>query len=164
MKKRPVILIFIIMLLSIILLIFNNCSEKKKIQEENIYDLEKSNLDLNKIIGKYIFIPTIKEQSGKIFDDYKDFQLEKGDTLVLEIKKDSTFYFNHFYYDSIKKIDNYSGKLNIDIYISIPFPEEAKFAGQGFIISKKNKIYYYSHLKREHYQNYEYKLFYEKVK
>ena len=106
------------------------------------------------------------------YPNYKTFNLKKGDTIKLEIKSDSSFLFNHLYYNKefgniqISSIDNYIGKIttNLDYKdkIFIPFPDDS-FDVQGFLISEKDTIFF-NRLSMEHYNNYEYRIFYKKMK
>ena len=102
----------------------------------------------------------------------KLFGLKKGDTIFLDIKKDSSFVFNHFYYNKqygkiqLSSIENYIGKVEKSNNstdkdrIQIPFPNDV-FDVQGFLLSKKDTIFYYR-LSMENYSNYEYRLLLKK--
>ena len=92
---------------------FISCFKNKKSEDDNIYDSDTKYLSLSKAEGKYFFVP----KKYDYIDEYKIFDLKKGDTIFLEIKKDSTFAFNHFYYNKqyekiqMSSIENYSGKV-----------------------------------------------------
>lgn len=137
-------------------------------KKEFLGDLPPVKVEFKDVVGKYTYVPKIYQDKeiNYYFDDYQVFQLKKGDTLKLEIKSDSTFYFNHFYYDNVKKIDNYKGKLKKEYgfyTFSIPYPFDNNFSNQGFIKSKDG-LYFYTRLKMKGFENYEYQLFYKKIK
>ncbi|MDR6371300.1 hypothetical protein J2795_002913 [Chryseobacterium bernardetii] len=141
-----------------------DCSnDKKNSEKENIYDLKPNRFSLSQSSGKYFFIPSINDND---YPNFKTFGLKKGDSIILEIKADSTFIFNHFYHDKLIRVDNYHGKIvkNLDELdkVFIPFPENSTNL-QGFVQSKKD-IYFYNHLNIENYSNYEYRLFLKKMK
>lgn len=121
-----------------------NCfGNKEKEEEENPLDLPDYNPTLNEAIGKYYFIP-IKDDFR---DDYKYFNLNKGDTLFLEISKDSTYLFNKFYFNQGEHTDNLNGKLTINKDQIALFPNldvnNATIYLLGFKKSKKTGLYYY---------------------
>lgn len=146
-----------------------NCLNKKKGEDDTIYDSDTKYLSLSAAVGTYYFIPSAKDNE---YPNYKTFNLKKGDTIKLEIKSDSSFLFNHLYYNKefgniqISSIDNYIGKIttNLDYKdkIFIPFPDDS-FDVQGFLISEKDTIFF-NRLSMEHYNNYEYRIFYKKMK
>lgn len=113
--------------------------------KENILNIQDYNPNLKEAVGKYYFVP-IKDEFLKR-DDYKYLKLKKGDTLFLEIKKDSTYTFNKFYYNQGNHINNLTGKLirkesaisfspNLDI-------NDATIYLIGFKKSKKTGLYFY---------------------
>jgi hypothetical protein len=125
-------------------ILMSSCFSDKN-EEENIIDLPNYNPKLEEIVGKYYFIP-IKDKFYNR-DDYKYFNLKKGDTLFLEIKKDSTYSFNKFYFNQGEHIDNLSRKLvvekkglglspNLDV-------KNATIYLLGFKKSQKTGLYYY---------------------
>lgn len=146
-----------------------NCFNEKK-EDDSIYDSDTKYLDLSKAEGKYYFIPN----NNEYVDEYKLFNLKRGDTIFLEIKSDSSFIFNHFYYNKrygsieLNKIDNYKGNVkksnnsNNENKIQIPFPNDT-FDVQGFLLSKKDTIFYYR-LSTEKYSNYAYRIIFKKMK
>ncbi|MFC6269586.1 hypothetical protein [Frigoriflavimonas asaccharolytica] len=147
----------------VILFGFNCCNDKKIKEDINIYDTESKFLTLNNAKGKYYFVPSLSDNQNP---NYKTFSLKKGDTLYFEIKSDSTFIYNYFYHDRMRRIDNYKGKIIKNLVdknkIFIPFPN-GSFDVQGFLTTNKDTIFY-TRLSMEHYENYEYQLFYKKVK
>lgn len=143
----------------LLILCFESCHEKQYLGE-----LPPVKVDFKDAVGNYQYIPLISEAEN--INDYKTFGLKKGDTLKLEIKSDSTFSFNHFYYDKMRKIENYQGKIEKDYNLTdfkIPFPKDASFDLQGFVKAKEG-LYFYTRLKMKGFDNYEYQLFYKKVK
>ena len=147
-----------------------NCFNDKKNEDDNIYESETKYLNLSNAEGKYFFVP----KKYDYIDEYKLFGLKKGDTVFLDIKKDSSFVFNYFYYNKqygkiqLSRIKNYAGKVKKSYNptdedkIQIPFPNDV-FDVQGFLLSKKDTIFYYR-LSMENYSNYEYKLLFRKLK
>lgn len=116
-----------------------------KNDEENIINLPDYNPKLEEIVGKYYFVPLKDEFYNR--DDYKYLNLKKGDTLFLDIKKDSTYSFNKFYFNQAQHVDNLNGKLISDkkgvtlspnLYI-----KNATIYLLGFKKSQKTGIYYY---------------------
>lgn len=139
-----------------------DCSDTKKIEEDNIFDSDTKYLSLSEAKGKYYFVPSSNDTD---YPNYKTFSLKKGDTIKLEIKSDSSFIFNHFYFDKMTKIDNYKGKISKNIdkkdKIHIVFPKKALFDLQGFLLSKKDTLFFYR-LNMKKYSNYEFRLFFKK--
>lgn len=128
----------------IVITLLMSCFGDKK-EEENIISLPDYSPGLEEAVGKYYFVPIKDEFSNR--DDYKYFNLKKGDTLFLEIKKDSTYSFNKFYFNQGKHVDNLTGKLvadktginlspNLDVKNAIIYL-------LGFKKSQKTGIYYY---------------------
>ena len=148
----------------IALVILIGCIHDEKNQKENIYDLPTASVSLNKAVGKYYYIPS---DSDKDYPNYKTYKLKKGDSIILKINTDSTFIFNHFYYDKMVKLDNYRGKVSTDLRdlsnILIRAPKDAIFDGQGFKMSK-NDLYFYFHVNMENFDSYDYCIFYKKLK
>lgn len=117
------------------------CSEEKK---EYIINLPDYHPTFHESIGKYYFIP-IKDEFR---DDYGYLKLKKGDTVFLEIKKDSTYTFNKFFYNQAKLKNSVKGKVIIDKNgKSIISPQlnlkDARIYLWGFKKSKKNKLYFF---------------------
>lgn len=130
-------------------------------QKEFLPDLPNQKIDFHESIGRYVHI---FDESDR--DQLAYFGRNIGDTIVFQIKSDSTFVFNHFYYDKMKKIENYQGKIEKDYNLTdfkIPFPKDASFDIQGFVKAKEG-LYFYTRLRMEGFENYEYQLFYKKVK
>jgi hypothetical protein len=185
------------MLLGFALVTLGSCfggkgSDNENGDEEDRYNATDAKVEFKKVVGKYMYIPKRIEEHGYIFDDFKTFHLSRGDTLVLEIKPDSTFVFNHLCYNfdktnlydtnpEIRKLDNYHGKVYFENIhpkkdslsphqmlpagindFFLPLPDYAMNL-QGFIETKSN-LYFYTRLSFEHYSNYEYKLIYKKIK
>jgi hypothetical protein len=121
-----------------------SCFGDKK-EEENIISLPDYKPKLEEAIGKYYFIPIKDEFYNR--DDYKYFNLKKGDTLFLEIKKDSTYSFNKFYFNQGESVTNLTGKLIIDkTGVSLSPSSDVKNATiylLGFKKSKKLGLHYY---------------------
>lgn len=111
---------------------------------EYVLDLPNYNPTLKEVVGEYYFIP-IKDEFR---DDYKYFNLKKGDTLFLEIKKDSTYFFNSFYYNQGKRIDNLTGKFIVNKKKISIIPDitinERKLYITGFKNSKKTGLYFFN--------------------
>lgn len=120
-----------------------NCFSSK--EEENLLDLPNYAPRLEEVIGKYYFVPIKNEFYNR--DDYKYFNLKKGDTLFLEIKKDSTFTFNKFYFNQGEHIDNLNGRLIFSKGIISLTPnlyvKNATIYLLGFKKSQKTGMYYY---------------------
>lgn len=154
MGRKYNVLIVVSFLTSIISL--QNCEEK-----QFIGDLPTVKVEFKDAVGKYVFVPIIDVD----INDFKTFGLKNGDTLKFEIKSDSTFTFNHFYYDRLERIDDYRGKL-VKSYgtnkFEIPFPKQAEFSNQGFL-KAKDGLYFFTRLRMDGFENYEYHLFYKKV-
>ena len=146
------------------LVILIGCIHDKKNQKENIYDLPTVSISLDKAVGKYYHIPSGNDND---YPNYKTYKLEKGDSIILKINTDSTFIFNHFYYDKMVKLDNYRGKVSKDLRdlsnILIRAPKDAIFDGQGFKMSK-NDLYFYFQVNMENFDSYDYCIFYKKLK
>ena len=138
-----------------------SCFNSSKNNETYIYETETKYLKLADAVGTYYFKPSINEND---YPNYKTFNLKKGDTLKLVIKTDSSFYFNHFYFDKMSKIDDYKGKITKSYdakdKIQIPFPK-GSFGLQGFLLLKKDTLFYHR-LSMEHFDDYEYRLMYKK--
>lgn len=122
----------------------SSCFSDKN-EEENIIDLPNYNPKLEEIVGKYYFVPIKDEFYNR--DDYKYFNLKKGDTLFLEIKKDSTYSFNKFYFNQGEHIDNLSGKLvvekkGLDLSPNLDV-KNATIYLLGFKKSQKTGLHYY---------------------
>ncbi|MDR2204852.1 MAG: hypothetical protein LBE36_01655 [Flavobacteriaceae bacterium] len=124
-----------------------NCLGKN--DEEYILDLPNYTPTFDEAIGKYYFVP-IQEDNYR--DDYKYFKLKKGDTLFLEIKKDSTFFFNIFYFNQGERVDSLTRKLKVgedNTIVSIGPPsssyveKNATIYLSGFKKSHKTGLYYY---------------------
>lgn len=137
----------------VVITVLVSCFGDKK-EDENIIDLPDYNPKLEEAVGKYYFIPIKDEFYNR--DDYKYLGLKKGDTLFLEIKKDSTFTFNKFYYDreninsfysKARLKNNLNGKLVIGKNsISLSPSLDVKTATiylLGFKKSQKTGLYYY---------------------
>src|SRR5690606_10187902 len=77
-------------------------------KKEYILDFPNYQPTLEQAVGKYYFVPIVKGYR----DDYKYLNLNQGDTLFLEINKDSTYLFNKFYYNQGKVIDSLLGKVH----------------------------------------------------
>jgi hypothetical protein len=123
-------------------------------EDENILDLPDYNPKFEEVVGKYYFIPIKDENYNR--DDYKYLNLKKGDTLFLEIKEDSTYSFNKFYYDrennnsfysKARQKKNLSGKLIVrknSISLSPNLNvKNATIYLLGFKKSEKTGLYYY---------------------
>lgn len=127
--------------ISILFSLFINCSEKD--DNEYILDLPDYKPTLNEAVGRYYFIP-IKDEFR---DDYKYFNLNVGDTLFLEIYKDSTYLFNKFYYNQGSSTDYLKGKvLPTDSKIILSPNLDVKNSTiylLGFKKSEKTGLYYY---------------------
>ncbi|MFD2908532.1 hypothetical protein ACFSX9_07260 [Flavobacterium ardleyense] len=134
----------------IVFTIFINCLEKDT--QESILDLQDYKPTLAEAVGRFYFVP-IKDEFR---DDYKYFGLKNGDTLFLEIKKDSNFTFNKFYYnranngvfyDKARLKNNLTGKLEIgnnSISISKNLNiTDSQIFFSGFKKSEKTGLYYY---------------------
>lgn len=89
---------------------FISCSEKDNDNNEYILDLPNYKPTLDEAVGKYYFVPI----EDDFRNDYKYLNLTKGDTLSLEINKDSTYLFNKFYFNQGEYINNIKGKLIVD--------------------------------------------------
>lgn len=135
-------------------------------QEEFLFDLPDYFPTLNETVGKYYFVP----KKDDYLDDYKYLKLKKGDTLFLEINKDSTFIFNRFYFNDAKFQKKILGKLEINDSKIIINPEksvpECKIFLSGFKKSKKtNDLYYYYGINQPNDNtDFEYYLIYKKIK
>lgn len=117
------------------------CSEEKK---EYLINLPDYSPTLHESIGKYYFLP-VKDEFR---DDYKYLKLKKGDTVFLEIKKDSTYTFNKFFYNQAYSENNIGGKVVIDkngkIVISPQLVlKNARIYLWGFKKTEKNRLYFY---------------------
>ncbi|WP_144283710.1 hypothetical protein [Chryseobacterium echinoideorum] len=95
---------------------------------------------------------------------------KKGDTLKLKIRSDSTFTFNYFYHDKAIKTKNFTNKFTVyptskDILIFKKYPDGSAYIGGTSGFKKGKKIYFYLRLRQpnDRYE-YEYPLYYEKVK
>ena len=140
-----------------------NCLGKE--ENESILDLQNYSPNLQEVVGKYYFKPIKNE----FRDDYKYFNLKEGDTLYLEIKKDSSYHFNKFYYNQGKRIDELTGKLKLqDSKLSIiPNIEsnERKLYIMGFKNSKETGLYFFNAINSPtDSSDYEYYLIYKKFK
>ena len=154
----------ILVILFINLLVPLSCTnDKKNIQEDNIYNSKTKYLNLSNAKGKYYFVPSMNEED---YPNYITFNIKKGDSIILEIRSDSSFVFNHFYYDRMFRVDNYSGKVkrNLDdrSKIFIPFPNESTNL-QGFLTSKNDTLFF-NRISMKNFENYEYRLLYKKKK
>lgn len=139
-----------------------------KNDEEHPDDLMDYRISLKEAVGEYIYIP-VKIDEYEI-DDYKYLNLKKGDTLKLKIRSDSTFTFNYFYHDNAIKTKNFIGKFTTypsykNILILRNYPDNTSYHGGTSGFKKGRKIYFYLRLKgpNDKYE-YEYPLFYEKIK
>ncbi|PIF44413.1 hypothetical protein CLU96_1381 [Chryseobacterium sp. 52] len=158
----------------IVITVLISCFNNK--EEENPLDLPNYNPTLNEAIGKYYFVPIKDEFSNR--DDYKYFNLKKGDTSFLEIKKDSTYLFNRFYYNRennssfyspARQKDNLHGKLVIEkksIGLSPNLDvKNATIYLLGFKKSQKSGLYYYYGINSPTDPSYfEYYIMYKKIK
>lgn len=117
------------------------CSGEKK---EYIINLPDYSPKFNESLGKYYFLP-VKDEFR---DDYKYLKLKEGDTLFLEIKKDSTYTFNKFFYNQAELKSNIDGKVivnnNGEIVISPQLSvKDARIYLWGFKKSEDNGLYFY---------------------
>ncbi|MFC6269587.1 hypothetical protein [Frigoriflavimonas asaccharolytica] len=114
-------------------------------EKEAIFALPDYGPTLNEAIGKYYFVPKKDEFYNR--DDYKYLNLKKGDTLFLEIKKDSTYFFNKFYFNQGELKNNLSGKIKVgkNSFGLSPNLEikNANIYMLGFKKSKETGLYYY---------------------
>jgi len=121
---------------------FTSCTASDK---EYVLDLPDYNPKFEEIIGKYYFVPIKDELSNR--DDYKYLGLKRGDSLFLEIKKDSSYHFNKFYYNQGKNFNELHGKIDVtknSISISPQtVVKDAKIYIKGFKKSLKTGMYYY---------------------
>lgn len=161
--------LLIVSFISIALVMLVGCFK----EEEHFSDYYPT---LEEAVGRYYFVPE-KEEVGR--DDYKYFNLKKGDTLFLEIKKDSTYVFNKFYYgrevnhnfygkSGLK--NNVTGKVIKNKENGGVFPrlnvKELFISFQGFKKSDKTGAvsYYYTINSPTDASEYEYYIFYKKMK
>ncbi|MEC5158882.1 hypothetical protein [Chryseobacterium sp. MP_3.2] len=125
-------------------------------------------IPLKEAVGRYIYIPYKNKEYG--IDDYKYLNLKKGDTLTLEIKADSTFIFNYFYHDKAIKSKNFKDKFTTypsykNILILKKYPDSSQYHGGTSGFKKGEKTYFYLRLKSPNDDSeYEYNLYYEKIK
>lgn len=129
-----------------------NCFGKD--DKEYLLDLPNYNPTLEEATGKYYFVPIKDEFSNR--DDYKYLNLKRGDTLFLEINKDSTYSFNKFYYDRENNGAFYSkarlktnltgklviGKSSIGLSPNLDIKDATIFL-LGFKKSQKTGLHYY---------------------
>lgn len=154
-------IIFVSIAIATLTSCFNKTNNKET--DDGIYDTETKYLNLDDAVGMYYFVPSIDD---KVYSNYKTFELSNGDSIKLEIRPDSTFIFNHFYFDKMNRIDNYRGKTIDNLLekakIFIPFPINTTNL-EDFLTSNRDTLFFYR-LNMEHYSNYEYRLFLKKVK
>ncbi|WP_334124268.1 hypothetical protein [Empedobacter brevis] len=122
---------------------FISCSEKYNDNNEYILDLPNYKPTLDEAVGKYYFVPI----EDDFRNDYKYLNLTKGDTLFLEINKDSTYLFSKFYFNQGEYINNLKGKLIVDNSNVLLSPnldvKNSKIYLLGFKKSEKTGLYYY---------------------
>lgn len=150
-------------LVLVVSLIFFGCRNNK--EQENPLDLADYKPSINEAVGTYYFVP-IKDEFR---DDYKYLNLNKGDTLFLEIKKDLTYNFNKFYFNQGESVNNLSGNLVLDRNNIIVDPSKkiknAIIYLSGFKKSQKNDLYYYYGINTPTDKTYfEYYIIYKKLK
>lgn len=131
-------------------------------------DLPEYQMSLNEAVGNYIYIPHKDDNYRR--DDYKYLDLRKGDTLKLEIRSDSSFTFNYFYHDKAIRTKDFTDKFTVssghkDILILKKYPDGSDYIGGTSGFKKGEKTYFYLRLKSPNDESeYEYNLYYEKVK
>lgn len=170
MDRNNKFLAFLLVCLS--LFTFTDCSEDKK----SIYDTEKKFFNLSEATGKYYYLPSVNDED---YPNYETFDLKKGDSILLNINSDSSFIFNHFYYnknrdintadkiDKINKLDNYKGKLEFSKYekikesVGVIFPKNSSYNLQGFLAFENDTVFYYR-LSMKGYSNYTYRFNFKK--
>lgn len=141
MDRNFDVLTFSFILVAVITL--NSCFSEKR--EENPLDLPDYFPNLKEAVGKYYFVPEKKDFSH---NDYEYLNLKQGDTLFLDIKDDSTYFFNKIYFNQADSYDNLNGKLSIENNRVTINPDTSKVKitfiyPRGFKKSNKTGIYYY---------------------
>lgn len=161
MERNNKILIY--SFISITTILFISCFGGNNSDDKDIYNTYTKYLTLSESVGKYYYLPSVNDED---YPNYETFNLKKGDSILLNINSDSSFIFNHFYYNKMKRIDNYHGIISKDVdeinKIHLTFPNES-FDLQGFLLSEEDTIFFHR-LSMKHYENYEYRLFYKKLK
>lgn len=131
-------------------------------------DLPDYYIPLKEAAVEYVYIPYQNTEYG--IDDYRYLNLKQGDTLKLKIKSDSTFVFDYFYHARAIKTENFAGKFTTypthkNILIFKNYPDGSQYIGGTSGFKKGEKTYFYLRLKSPtDNSEYEYPLYYEKVK